>query len=95
MLTVKYITENRETLEQRLAIKNFRDIELIDRLIETDRRRRELQLQMEQDLAELNSLSKEIGQLYPQGKQEEANKVRERTASLKESSRELKETHGE
>jgi seryl-tRNA synthetase len=95
MLTVKYISENRETLLERLAVKNFRDIDLIDRLIETDKRRRELQLQMEKDLAELNSLSKEIGQLFQQGKKEDANKARERTAGLKESSRELKEKHRE
>ena len=93
MLTVKYLLENRETVAERLAIKNFKDTELIDLVINVDQKRRDLQTQLENDLSELNGLSKHIGQLFREGKIEEANEAKARTGQLKESSKELKDLH--
>lgn len=95
MLTIKFILENREKVIESLAVKNFNNTELIDKLIEEDKRRRDLQSQMENELAELNNLSKQIGQLFQQGKVDEANEAKVRTGKLKESSRDLKERHKE
>jgi len=93
MLTVKYIQENRNLIIERLSVKNFNATEIIDQVLSADELRRKLQVQMEDDLAELNKLSKHIGQLYREGKTEEANSTKARTAELKESSKTLKEKH--
>jgi len=93
MLTVKYIQDNRDEIIERLVIKNFEAAELIDQVLSTDQQRRKLQNQMEDDLAELNNLSKEIGLLYREGKTGEAEKAKMRTGQLKTSSKDLKEKH--
>jgi len=93
MLTVKYIQENKESVIELLKIKNFSAGEIIEQVLSTDKLRRDLQIQMENDLSELNSLSKRIGQLFREGKIEEANEAKARTGQLKESSKELKEKH--
>ncbi len=93
MLTVKNIQENRDKFIELLAIKNFNATDLIDQVLSTDQLRRDLQKQLENDLAELNGLSKLIGQLYREGKTTEANEAKTRTGQLKDSSKELKEKH--
>lgn len=95
MLTVKFIQENRDEIIERLAIKNFHSADLIDQVLSTDQLRRDLQNRLEDNLAELNGLSKHIGQLYHDGKIAEANEAKARTGQLKESSKELKEKHRE
>ncbi|MDX5325187.1 MAG: serine--tRNA ligase, partial [Bacteroidota bacterium] len=47
------------------------------------------QKELDDTLAESNRLSKEIGQLFRDGKREEADKAKEKTADLKERSKEL------
>ena len=93
MLSIKYIIENRETISERLAVKNFTDTEIIDKVVQMDILRRDLQIRLESELAELNGLSKHIGQLFKEGKIKEANEAKTRTSQLKESSKKLKEEH--
>ena len=63
MLTIPYIRENREHILQGLKIKNFRNPELIDQIIELDNERRSIQVKTNDLQAEMNRLSKEIGLL--------------------------------
>ena len=84
MLQISFIRENRDDLIERLKIKNFHDEDLIDKIIETDDERRSLQLKQDKLQASLNAKSKEIGVLFKEGRQQEANQVKETTASLKE-----------
>jgi len=84
MLTLKYITENTDEVIARLAIKNYDGIAIIAQVMELDNLRKTTQVQADTVSAELNSLSKEIGLLFQQGKQEEAAKSKNRTAELKE-----------
>jgi len=67
-----------------LKIKNFDAAELIDQILELDNKRRSTQAAMDDNKAELNKLSKEIGQLFKNGKVEEANQVKEKNTQLKE-----------
>ena len=84
MLTLKYITENTSEVIARLAKKNFEGTAIIAQVIELDNARKAAQVQADNAAAELNSLSKEIGNLMKQGKQAEANAAKEKTVELKE-----------
>jgi len=84
MLTLKYITENTNDTISRLARKGFDGNEIIAKIIELDNFRKSTQLQVDSASAELNVLSKEIGQLMKQGDQDAANKAKDKTVELKE-----------
>jgi len=84
MLTLSRIREDRELIIERLKVKNFDAVEIIDRVIELDKKRREAKQKSDGLQAEMNRLSKEIGKLFGHGKKDEANKAKEATARLKE-----------
>ncbi|OYT13397.1 MAG: serine--tRNA ligase [Bacteroidetes bacterium 4572_114] len=83
MLQIGFIRENSETVISRLKIKNFDAAALVARILETDEKRRQAQTQLDQYLAEANKIAKSIGQLFSQGKKDEANKMRSRSAEIK------------
>lgn len=91
MLTLKYITENTPEVIARLAKKNFKAEEIIARVVELDKQRKQAQVNADNALAQSNALSKEIGMLFKQGKTEEANVIKDKTVRLKENIRELTE----
>jgi seryl-tRNA synthetase len=84
MLTLKYITENADEVIARLARKYFDGKEIIAQVLQLDGMRKAAQVQVDNASAELNSLSKEIGILFKQGKQAEADQYKEKIAELKE-----------
>jgi seryl-tRNA synthetase len=92
MLTLKVITENADEVIRRLARKHFEAGELVGRIIEADKTRREVQQQLDANLAELNRLSKTVGQCMKEGRREEAEAARRRVAELKETNKTLDET---
>lgn len=93
MLQVQYIKQNKQTVLNGLAKRNFENAEeLISKVIDTDQVRRNTQTQLDAVLAESNKLSKEIGQLYKSGEVEKANQVKKQTSSLKEESKTLTDT---
>ncbi len=91
MLTLKYITENTEDVINRLAKKHFDGTAIIAQVIELDNLRKSTQAQVDAASAEMNKLSKEIGLLFKEGKQEEANQAKAKTADLKETIKTLGE----
>jgi len=93
MLSIKKILENQDQVIELLKIKNLDAKPLVDEIIRLDAIRRNIQKQMESELSELNKLSKQIGLLFKEGKAEEANLAKSKTASYKESSKKLKEKH--
>ncbi len=84
MLTVKFIEENQQEVLRLLEIKHFRAEILVREILETDKKRRSLQNSLDNNLAEINKISKDIGLLFKQGKNEEANLAKGETTSLKE-----------
>ena len=84
MLTLKYITENTDEVIARLAIKNYDGAAIIAQVVELDNLRKTTQVQVDTASAELNILSKEIGLLFKQNKQSEADQAKEKTVELKE-----------
>ncbi|MDR1719914.1 MAG: serine--tRNA ligase [Dysgonamonadaceae bacterium] len=89
MLTLKYIIENKADVIRRLSKKHFDGTDIINRVIDTDLIRKSSQKQLDSNLSLLKQLSKSIGQLMSEGKNEEATNVREQVFSLKEANRQL------
>ena len=85
MLTLKYITENTQDVITRLTKKNFDGAAIIAQVVELDGLRKATQTQLDNQSAEMNNLSKEIGLLFKQGKQAEAAAAKEKTTELKDS----------
>lgn len=90
MLQVPFIRENKTTVLEGLAKRNFSNAEaLIDQVLTADENRRATQVSLDNTLAESNKISKEIGALYKSGKAQEANRLKEQTGQLKVSAKEL------
>ena len=85
MLNLKFIQENKETIIKRLAVKNFDASETVEKIIKLDNLRKSLQLEADNKQAQMNSVSKQIGQLMQSGQKDEAEKARKETADLKNS----------
>ena len=62
---------------------------MIGKVLELDEKRRSIQTELDATLAESNKLSKEFGMLFKSGKAQEANALKEKTAGLKEASKQL------
>lgn len=94
MLTIKQITENTDAVIRGLEKKHFKGAkETIAQVIEVNDKRRNTQNQLDKNLAEVNSLSKTIGQLMKEGKKEEAEVAKARVAEIK-SNKTLRAEHG-
>jgi seryl-tRNA synthetase len=91
MLSLSYIRENRDEVMRRLQIKNFKGVELVDNIIALDTQRRTIQKELDDVLARANQLSKEIGDLFKQGKKDEADKLKLESVALNDNLRVLKE----
>ncbi|TYA74401.1 serine--tRNA ligase [Seonamhaeicola marinus] len=91
MLQVPFIRENKDLIIERLAKRNIDATDDISKVIVLDEERRALQAQLDNTLAESNALSKEIGMLFKSGEVEKANKTKEKTGQLKETSKQLTE----
>ncbi|MBS2096995.1 serine--tRNA ligase [Carboxylicivirga linearis] len=89
MLTLKFIQDHKDEVIERLKIKRFDATDIVEEIIRLDNERKATQVQVESFQSEMNSLSKEIGQLFKSGKAEEANQAKAKTGELKESIKEL------
>ncbi|MBR1765923.1 MAG: serine--tRNA ligase [Bacteroidales bacterium] len=84
MLQLQYIKDHTEEIVSRLKIKNVQNVEeRIAGILELDAQRRALQVKADGVKAEQNKMAKEIGMLMKQGKKEEAEAAKARTAELK------------
>ena len=92
MLHINIIQENIERVINKLKVKNFHEKELIDKIIELEKTRRQTQNLLDKNLAEAKIVAKEIGGLFKKGMAEEANKFKERSIELKKTSKELSES---
>ena len=91
MLELNYIRSNKERIVQGLKIRNFKDedIAVVDDILELDATRRNAQQEMDNNLAESKKISAEIGDLFKQGKGDEAQALKAQMADLKEKTKAL------
>lgn len=84
MLQINYIRENKEDVLARLSKKNFKQLELVDEILDLDQKRRSTQAQLDNVLSQSNTMAKSIGELVKSGRKEEIEKIKETTSLLKE-----------
>ena len=90
MLEIQRIRNEKEAVIEGLKKRNIDATETIEKLLDVDHQWRNSKSELESIAAELNTIAKEIGDLFKQGKQEEANAAKSKTADLKTKESELK-----
>lgn len=83
MLQVAFVRQNVEFVKERLAVRNFADIGLVDTIVALDDQRRKLQLESDTAQSKINAFSKEIGALMSKGQKAEAEQKKQEVAALK------------
>ena len=91
MLQISFIRENKDQVIAGLAKRNFDAAGLIEQALVSDGKRRKAQTELDNILSESNKLAKEIGDLFKNGKAEEANTLKAKSAQFKETSKSLQE----
>ena len=91
MLTLAAIKENPQQIIERLGVKNFDAEELINKILELDKTRRNAQTQFDRNGADLKKLASQIGALMKEGKKDEAEQVKATVAELKETNKKIEE----
>ena len=83
MLQVNFIKHNRENVIARLAVKHFKEPELIDKIIDLDDERKKLQFDYDETQSKINIASREISQLMAKGDTNAANKKKQQVSEFK------------
>jgi len=93
MLQVNFIRQNKDKVIAGLKVRNYtdEDLQVIDRILELDDQRKKVKTELDDNLAQVNKVSKEIGQLFKQGKKEQANQLRQSVTQIKETNKTLQE----
>jgi seryl-tRNA synthetase len=90
MLTIQSLREKKEQIANALDKRHIDARTELDQILQWDTERRGTQAQLDEILAQSNALSREIGTLMREGKREEAEAIKAKTASFKEESARLK-----
>lgn len=91
MLEINTIREEHEAIKKAMTKRNGSYDAIIDELIANDEMRRNTQVELDNAQAEMNKLSKEIGDLFKSGQSDKANEVKQQTADIKSSIQILKD----
>jgi len=91
MLTLQQIKADSDDIVRRLAVKGFDGRKAIDDVLALDEQRRTLQQHNDTEAAELNSLAAQIGAKMKAGQRDEAEALKQRVATLKQSQKEYAE----
>ena len=87
MLQIQLLRENPQEVIDRLKIKNFDATDLVAEIRELDSENRNLKKRIDDNLMAQNQGAKKIGQLFKEGKRDEAEAIKAEMATLKESER--------
>jgi len=93
MLTTNFIRSNIELVKEGLKKRNFSDdnLSILQEIIDLDDLRKSQQTKLDEYLSEINKMSGQIGQLYKEGKRDEADALKDNVAKIKENSKGLEE----
>jgi len=95
MLQVNFLKQHKAEVLRRLAIKNFKQLQIVDEVIALDDERKKLQAEFDNTQAKVNAASKDIGKLMGQGKKEEAEALKLEVANHKSALEPLKQQMAE
>jgi seryl-tRNA synthetase len=91
MLQVHNIRDKKDEMIAALAKRSLDATQLLEDVLKADEERRSIQAKLDETLAQSNTFSKEIGQLFKNGETQKANLLKEKTTQLKEISKDLNE----
>lgn len=92
MLLVSQIIAEKDRFIAGLQKRGIQDAAtLLDEVLGLDQKRKETQQELDKNLSEANSISKQIGALMKAGKRDEAEEVKAKTAALRSRNKELGE----
>jgi seryl-tRNA synthetase len=83
MLQLQVLRQDPAWVKEKLAVKHFSDLSVVDSVLALDEERKKLQLEFDNNQAKVNSTSKEIGMLMGKGQKEEAEAKKQEVAALK------------
>lgn len=89
MLTLKMLREDPELVIRKLAVKNFDARSIVEKVLELDTNRRNLQTESDALLAQQRQKAAIIGGLMKEGRRDEAEEAKKEVAELKAKSTEL------
>ena len=89
MLTLKMLRDDSKAVVERLKLKNFDAAPIVEKVLELDALRRQMQTESDALLAQQKQQAARIGALMKEGLREEAEKAKAEVALLKEKSGEL------
>ena len=83
MLQLAVLRNNPEEVKERLRIKNFKELDLVDEIIALDDNRKKLTFQFDETKGKINAASKEIGGLMAKGQKDEAEAKKKEVEGFK------------
>ena len=92
MLQVSVLRIDAELVKERLALKNFKNIQLVDEIIAADDDRKKIQNESDLLQSKINTASKAIGGLMKQGRKDDAEALKKEVAINKERVTQLNES---
>ena len=83
MLQLQVLRQNPDRVKERLAVRNFKDVNLVDTIVSLDEQRKKLQLEFDTTQSMVNKASKEIGLLIAKKEPEKAELKKQEISTLK------------
>jgi seryl-tRNA synthetase len=83
MLQVNVLRNDPNFVKERLAVKHFKQVELVDEIVALDDERKKIQVEYDNTQAKINAASKEIGKLMATGKKDDAEQIKADVATWK------------
>jgi seryl-tRNA synthetase len=84
MLQLAYLRSQTDNVKERLTVKNFKEIGIIDEIIVLDDEKRKLLFSFEENKSKINAASKEIGMLMGKGQKDDAESRKKEVEELKQ-----------
>ncbi len=94
MIQIAFIRDNKEEVIERLAKRGLDVNDAVNEILQADENRRRTQGQLDDLLAESNQWSRQVGEFFKQGKKEEAETLRAKSAAAKDDIKRLEEALG-
>jgi seryl-tRNA synthetase len=91
MLNIQVIRDNSEYVIERLRVKHFDASKHVYEILDLDKRRKQNQANRDSLQNEMNEISKQIGQMFKDGKRDAAETLKEQTIELKQRIKELEQ----
>ena len=89
MLKTSFIISNKDEVIKLLSKRGFDANNMVNEIIALDKKRKSIQVQYEETLAEINSISKTIGELFQSGEVSKTKPLKDKSSDLKKLSKDL------